>query len=105
MPKYLLIYHGTPNIQGPEDGAKHMQAWKAWSAGLGDAVVDPGLPVGASKTITPNGVEDNGGANPASGMTVLQAATMDDAIALAKGCPHLSGTGTIETAEAMELAV
>jgi hypothetical protein len=80
-----------------------MAAWKAWSAGISEAVVDPGLPVGLSKTITANGVEDNGGANPASGMTVLQANSMDEAIALAKGCPHLSGTGTIEIAEALDL--
>ena len=80
-----------------------MEAWKAWNAGLGDAVVDPGLPVGPSKTITANGVEDNGGANPASGMTVLQANSMDEAITLAKDCPHLSGSGTIEIAEAMNL--
>lgn len=103
MARFLLIYHGKPNIQSPEDGAKHMAAWKAWSSGLGDAVVDPGLPVGPSKTITPTGLEDNGGSNPASGMTVLQADTMKEAIALAKGCPHLSGTGTIEIAEAMDL--
>lgn len=103
MQKYLLIYHGKPDIQSPEDGAKNMEAWKAWNAGLGDAVVDPGLPVGPSKTITANGVEDNGGANPASGMTVLQANSMDEAITLAKDCPHLSGSGTIEIAEAMNL--
>jgi len=103
MPKFLLIYHGKPDIQSPEDGAKHLEAWKAWNSELGAAVVDPGSPVGLSKTITPNGVEDHGGSNPAAGMTVLQADTMDDAIALAKDCPHLSGTGTIEIAEAMNL--
>ena len=103
MPKFLLIYHGKPDLQTAEDGAKHMAAWTAWNAGLGDALVDPGLPVGAPKTITPNGVEDNGGSNPAAGMTVLQADTMDAAIALARGCPHLSGTGTIEIAEALNL--
>ncbi|WP_300038676.1 hypothetical protein [uncultured Roseobacter sp.] len=103
MPKFLLIYHGKPDIQSSEDGARHMAAWKAWSAGMGVAVTDPGLPVGPSKTITANGVEDHGGPNPASGMTVLEADTMKDAIALAKDCPHLSGTGTIEIAEAMDL--
>lgn len=103
MPKFLLIYHGKPDIQSPEDGARHMAAWKAWSSNLGDAVVDPGLPVGPSKTITPEGVEDNSGANPTSGMTILQADTMNDAIALARGCPHLSGSGTIEIAEAMDM--
>lgn len=103
MPKFLLIYHGKPDLQSPEDGAKHMVAWKAWSAGLGEAVVDPGMPVGPSKTITAQGIENNGGANPVSGMTIVQAETMEEAIDLVKGCPHLSGTGTIEIAQAMDM--
>ncbi|MEM7720980.1 MAG: hypothetical protein AAF376_01280 [Pseudomonadota bacterium] len=103
MPKYLLIYHGKPDIQSPEDGAKHMAAWKAWSAGMGPAVIEPGFPVGLSKTVTPTGIDDNGGSNPASGITIIQADTMDAAITLTESCPHLSGTGTIEIAEAIDM--
>lgn len=103
MPKFLLTYHGKPDIQGPEDGTRHMTAWKAWMEGLGTAVVDAGLPVGPSKTVTPDGVEDGGGSNPVSGITVIQAETMEEAIAMAQGCPHLSGTGTIEVSEALDM--
>ncbi len=103
MPKFVLAYHGKPDIQSKEDGAAHMAAWKAWSAGLGDAVVDPGMPISASKTITAAGVEDGGGSNPLSGITIIQAETMEEAIAMAKGCPHISGSGTIEVAEAMQM--
>ena len=103
MPKFVLAYHGKPDIQRKEDGTAHMAAWKAWSAGLGDAVVDPGMPVGVSKTITADGVEEGGGSNPLSGITIILADTMDDAITMAKDCPHISGTGTIEIAEALEM--
>lgn len=103
MPRFVLAYHGKPNIQSKEDGAAHMAAWNAWSEGLGEAVVDPGMPVGQSKTISVNGVEDGGGSNPISGITILEAATLDDAISMAKDCPHISGDGTIEVAEAMNL--
>lgn len=103
MPKYLLTYHGKPDIETPEDGAKHMAAWRAWSAGLGAAVIDPGMPVGMSKTITVNGVEDHGGANPVSGITVLEADDMDAAIKMAQDCPHLGGSATIEIAETIEM--
>lgn len=103
MPKFVLAYHGKPDIQSKEDGAAHMAAWKVWSAGLGDAVVDPGMPVGMSKTISVGGVKDDGGSNPLSGITIIQAATMDEAITMAQGCPHISGSGTIEVAEAMEM--
>ena len=103
MAKFVLAYHGKPDIQTKEDGAALMVAWKAWSAGLGDAVVDPGMPVGASMTVTAKGVEEGGGSNPLSGITIVQADTIEEAIAMAKGCPHLSGTGTIEVAEALQM--
>ena len=103
MPKFVLAYHGKPDISGPEEGADHMERWMAWSKGLGDAVVDPGLPVGKSMTVTPTEVLDHGGENPISGVTILQAAGFDRVIEMAKSCPHLSGTGTIEIAEAMDM--
>ncbi|RLJ41842.1 hypothetical protein BCF46_2812 [Litoreibacter meonggei] len=103
MTKFVLAFHGKPDFQSKEEGAAHMVAWKAWSDGLGDAVVDPGLPVGPSMTVTATGVEEGGGSNPLSGITIIQADTMEQAIAMAKGCPHLSGTGTIEVAEAMQM--
>lgn len=103
MPKFILAYHGKPDIQSKEDGAAHMVQWKTWSQGLGDAVVDPGMPVSASMTVSQEGVIDGGGANPLSGITIIQAETMDEAIQMAQGCPHLSGTGTIEIAQAMEM--
>lgn len=103
MPKFILAYHGKPDIRSKEQGAEHMQKWKDWSLGLGDAVVDPGMPVGASMTVSKDGVTDGVGANPLSGITIIQAETMEVAIGMVKGCPHLSGTGTIEVAQAMEM--
>ena len=104
MPKFILAYHGKPDIQSKEQGAEHMQKWKEeWNQGLGDAVVDPGMPAGASMTVSKDSVTDGGGANPLSGITIIQAESMDDAIGMVKNCPHLSGTGTIEVAQAMEM--
>ncbi|MEP5195061.1 MAG: hypothetical protein ABJQ70_08530 [Roseobacter sp.] len=37
-----------------------MQKWKEWSRALGDAVVDPGMPAGASVTVSKNGVTEGG---------------------------------------------
>jgi hypothetical protein len=105
MPKFILAYHGKPDIQSKEEGADHMKKWKEWSKGLGDAVVDPGMPAGASMTVSKDGVTDGGGANPISGITIIQAETMEDAVGMVKGCPHLSGTGTVEIAQAMEMGM
>lgn len=103
MPKFVLAYHGKPDIETEEEGAAHMETWKAWCAGLGDAVIDPGMPVSTSKTVTVEGVKDGGGSNPLSGITIIEAVNIDEAITMTKGCPHINGNGTIEVAEAMQM--
>lgn len=104
MPKYMMIYHGGGRPETPEEGEKVMAAWMAWMGGIGENLVDGGNPAGMSKTVTATGVEDNGGTNPVSGYTLINAADMDAAIGIAKGCPILEGgQGTVEIAEAMEM--
>ena len=98
MTNFMLAYHGGKMPESPEEGARLMARWQAWIDGLGDANVDPGNPVGKSWTVSAGGVEDNGGANPLSGYSVVKADNVEAAIELAKGCPHLD-TGTIEIAE------
>ena len=83
---------------------KVMHAWTDWMVSLGDAIVDGGNPVGLSKTVMPGGgIADNGGANPASGYSLIDAADMDDALAKAKGCPILDAGGSIEVAETIDM--
>jgi hypothetical protein len=104
MPKFLIAYHGNPQFKTKEEGAAHMTAWQAWSQGLGKAVFDRGMPVGMSKTIASDRtVSDGGGPNPLSGITILQAENIDEAIALVKACPHLNAGGTIEVAQAFDM--
>lgn len=105
MPKYVLAYHGAgdlPQSQAEKDAV--MAAWGTWFAELGDAVVDPGNPVGASKTIATDGsTTDGGGANPVTGYSLLQATDLDTAVTLAKGCPIFQAGGSIEVAEVIEM--
>lgn len=104
MPQYVFAYHGGGQPDTPEEGAKAMAAWQAWFGGMADAVVQPGNPVGMSRTVAASGVSDDGGSNPLSGYTVVQAASMDAACDMAKGCPIVTdGTGSVEVAEIMEM--
>jgi len=103
MPKFVLAYHGGPGSMTPEEGQAHMTAWKAWMDGLGDAVVDRGVPVSQSKTVSADGVTDDGGSNPLSGITILQASDIDAAVEMAKDSPHVTAGGTIEIAQAMDM--
>ena len=78
-----------------------MAAWKNWMAEMGGAVADVGNPVGMSKTVTSSGVEDNGGSNPLSGYTLVNADTIEEAVEMAKGCPIIASGGSVEVAEAI----
>ncbi len=103
MSNYVFAYHGGKRPESPEEGAKHMAKWKAWIGGLGDAVVNPGTPLGKSKTVSSAGVSDDGGSNPMSGFSIVKADSMDAALEMAKECPLLEIGGTLEVAEVMEM--
>ena len=103
MPDYIIAYHGGRKPASPEEGAKLKAKWKAWVGGLGDAVVDPGTPLGKSRTVSSDGVSDDGGSNPLMGFSVVKADSMDAALEMAKACPHLE-IGTLEVAEVMKMS-
>ena len=103
MAKFVFAYHGGPQSMSPEEGRLHMDEWMAWMGGLGDAVVDRGMPVGKSMTVGPNGVTEGGGPNPLSGYTLVAANDMEAALEMAKLCPHIAIGGTIEVAPALEM--
>ena len=102
MSKFIFAYHGGKQPETQEEMTKIMNEWKNWLGSLGNTLVDPGHPVGPSKTVNGKVVDDNGGANPLSGYTLITAENMDSALEIAKGCPHRSH-GTIEVAELIEL--
>ena len=103
MPKFVFAYHGGSKPATPEEGAKVMAAWNDWLGGLGDKVVDPGCPVGMSKTVSASGVADNGGANPLSGLSIVTADSIDKAVEMARGCPIVTDNGSVEVAEALPM--
>jgi hypothetical protein len=104
MAKYLFVYHGGSKPETEEEVAAVMDAWGQWFGSMGSAVVDGGNPVGVSSTVHSDGsVSSDGGANPASGYSLIEAADIGDALAKARGCPILSGNGSVEVAEAFDM--
>jgi len=103
MPDYIIAYHGGGKPGTPEEGTAHMAKWKDWLAGLDDAVVNRGTPLGKSRIVSAEGVSDDGGPNTMSGFSVVQADDIDAAIAMARGCPFLDLGGTLEVAEMLEM--
>jgi len=104
MAKFIYVYHGGAAPRSPEEGQKVMKQWTDWFGKLGAAMVDGGNPLGLSKTVGTSGVLDGGGANPASGYSLVTAKDMAHATEMAKGCPMvLDGSGTVEVAECHEM--
>ncbi len=106
MPKYVFAYHGGSMPEAEAERAEIMAAWGAWMEGIGSDLADGGNPTGPSKTVNSDGsIADDGGANPLSGYSLVNAADIDAAVAIAAKCPILEGGGSVEVAEAIEMAM
>ncbi len=104
MAKFAFSYHGGSEPATDEEREQVMAAWMGWFGGLGDAVVDHGNPFGPPKTVNADGsVTDGGGPNPVSGYSIVEAADIDAAVTMAKGCPILGNGGSVEVAEAFPM--
>lgn len=104
MSKFLFVYHGGGMPETEAARAALMDAWGQWFGSMGPAVVDGGNPtVGSSTVMSDGSVVGDGGANPASGYSLIEAANIDEALAKAKGCPVLKSGGTVEVAEALDM--
>jgi hypothetical protein len=99
MAKFVLMFHGGESPDEPSPAV--MDLWMAWFVELGNAVVDMGAPFGATATIASDGTPSEGaGPDPATGYTVIEAATLHDAVVKAKGCPGLKSGGSVTLYEA-----
>jgi hypothetical protein len=100
MATYLLAYHGGGMPETEEEQQRVLAAWTTWYDELGPAVMDPGNPVGQTRTLdSDGGVAGGGGANPVSGYTIIAADSLDEAVRRARACPILAGGGTVEVCE------
>ncbi len=103
MTKFLLLYSGGKMPESEAEYTSVIKAWTDWYTGLGSAVVDPGDPfTPIAKTIANNGMVNEGPAK-ASGYTIIQADSSDEAVKMAKGCPVLQGGGDISVFEAFKI--
>ncbi|HET6311911.1 MAG TPA: hypothetical protein VFH00_13030 [Candidatus Nitrosotalea sp.] len=104
--KYVLVYYGGGMPQGASAQARVLKQWATWYEKLGDAIVDGGHAFsGAVSKIKPGGTVAKGAIGQrASGYSIVEAASLEEATKMAKGCPILRSGGQIavyETFEAM----
>jgi hypothetical protein len=104
--KYVLVYYGGGMPEGASAQARVLKQWAGWYEKLGDAIVDGGHAFsGAVSKIKPGGTVAKGAIGQrASGYSIVEAASLEEATKMAKGCPILRSGGQIavyETFEAM----
>ena len=89
MAQFGLLYVGEPQFATPEEGQAHFKAYMDWLNGLGDAVVNRGIPMGPPTRVTAAGVSSDERPDRLTGLTIVEADDMDAAIEIAKACPYI----------------
>ena len=103
MAKFMFAYHGGGMPETKEAQDASMAAWGAFMEKHAASFADGGNPVGMSKTVGAQGIDDNGGANPVSGYAIVMAETIDAACAIASECPIITDGGSVEVAPVVEM--
>jgi hypothetical protein len=103
MGKYVLAYTGGAMAETEAAQQDAMTQWMSWFGSLGESIVDAGSPLGPSATVASDGTVSDGGTSGLSGYSIIDANTLFDACGKAKGCPVLSGGGTVEVYESIPI--
>ena len=97
MSKFVFLYTGGGMPESEDEGKQLMKAWEGFLGGIGDKLVDVGAPFGPSKSLNGNG------ALQATGYSIVDAASLDEAASLTKGCPIFDRGGNVEVYETLEM--
>lgn len=105
MTEFVLVYTGGTYPETEAESAKVMGEWNAWMGSLGDSLVNGGNPFSPhAKTIKADGsVADGAIGTPATGYSVIKAGSLDEAVKVAKGCPHWQHDGQISVYETFQM--
>ena len=82
MPQFILTYHGGSQPATPEEGKAHPARYMAWMRELDMVVGQQPL-----KNTAVLGADQIGA--PMMGYSILNAADLDEALAIAEKCPFL----------------
>jgi hypothetical protein len=91
MTNYVFVYYNEAVTEPSTEEGK--AAWGAWFGSIGEKLVDGGNQFnGGGMAVEKSGVAkiEN---YPATGYTIVKAASMEEATEIAKGCPVLDAPG------------
>jgi hypothetical protein len=97
MTKFIVLYRATTSARAqmanatPEQAKAGMDAWMAWAAKAGDAIVDLGAPLAPATHLGPgSGAESS----DIAGFSVFQAESAEVVAGLLDSNPHLEMPGS-----------
>jgi len=97
--KYLYLYSGGEKLHNDESSKAALKEWCAYFGKIHGAIVDHGAPFAAEEQRVGR-VEGS----RANGYSVIHANSLDEAIALTDGHPHIARGGGIEVFELLDLS-
>ncbi|MGO8956668.1 MAG: hypothetical protein ACLQFR_04760 [Streptosporangiaceae bacterium] len=83
----------------PESMAGARDAFTQWAAKTGDALVEPGAPIGSTRTVSSSGTQDGPAAGPVNGWSVLEAANAEEAAQKLTDHPFIARGGVLQISE------
>jgi hypothetical protein len=101
MNNFVILYSGGRMAESETEQKQVMQAWEDWFGKVGKGLVDAGNPFSSkAKSISSDGkvMDDSDGCMP-SGYSIIQAESLDAAVALARDCPVLRDGAQISVYE------
>jgi len=92
MKKFVLLHYGYE-----EPTQEVMDAWNSWFASIADKIADMGSPLGPGREISGTGTKELPmGADAITGYSIINAEDMDEAEAIAQGCPIITSMRVYE---------
>jgi hypothetical protein len=111
MSEYLFLYRGGQRPDSPQEAQQVMQKWMAWLQDLNQRghIRDRGQPLeptgkvvtGKQKTVTDGPFAE--AKDLVGGYTLIDAADLNQAAELSKGCPVFDRGGSVEVRPVMKM--
>jgi hypothetical protein len=103
MTKFVITYLGGNHPSTAAEGQQHFARYKQWLSSLGNSAISPANPLANTQTVNSDGSVTAGSSTAMSGFTILEAESMDAALAAARSCPFLEIGGSLEVSELMQM--
>ena len=102
--KFVLLFHG--GIVPQAESEKYIQAFSSWMGELAQkGILKGGLPLARSGKIVSQNAEESFqfSQDSVSGYAEVEAASLDEAVEIAKGCPSIHYGGKVEVRDLMNM--